>query len=97
MDIKKLGQQGYDTYLGILDTQKTIGIYDMGGHEAAELAKAQLLYGRTPEEMIQLYDSVFAAANRGTKSLPSKVDVAKIATGLAKILSEAETVQDYMK
>ena len=96
MDIKNLGQQGYDAYVSILDTQRTIGRYNMDAPEAAELARAQLAYGRTPEEMIQLYDSVLDAANSGKRKLGTYSDAAKIATGLAKILSESETVQDFM-
>ena len=96
MDIQKLGQQGYSAYLAILDTQEKIGKYNLDKPQAAELATGMLKYGRTTEEMIELYNSVLDAAKGGTRRLDSITDAAKLATGLAKILSESETVQDYM-
>ncbi len=96
MDIQRLGQQGYDAYLSILDAQATIGKYPMEAPEAVELARAKLTYGIDSEEMIGLYNAVLDAAREGTRKLPTNTDAAKIATGLASILHESGTIKDYL-
>ncbi len=94
MDITKLGELGIKAYKELKKAHDQMGKYTFYSRTGAViLTQGMIKYGRSAEEMVALYDAVKQSQLKEGVSFYSEDDVAIIATGLAKILAESETIE----